>query len=236
MANKIGGVLAARHGWCRPDEVIRLVVPAPRGGTRYDVGGLSWEGNTGGRAVAEGVERVATAVDDLFIADYESGAAAPLIVYFGPGPQAQIMRAASVANPGVGLTWVLTSQRFALLEAVVEREERDGEPGSLWQKARRFGAGVRDFSRDVVDILADNKLADYAPGTPIPIADVVMRAEFPVQHLRSIGPARRRLPAGHSPRHVFALRIELGDGSGVDVIAATEENCARLHAMALGQR
>jgi hypothetical protein len=88
----------------------------------------------------------------------------------------------------------------------------------------------------VVDVLQDKKLAAYPPNEPIPVAPVTTRGEFPVQQVRSIGRATRNLPGSHAPRKVFALRIELADGSGLDVISAAEENAARLEAMAFGRQ
>ncbi|MEU5845481.1 hypothetical protein [Saccharopolyspora shandongensis] len=240
MSKQLGGVLAARYGWCRPDEVIRLAVPCDRSSIRFDIGGLSWEGEAGGQAVAEGADRMLAAVDDLVNAssDYDSRTSPPKVVYFGSSPQAQVMHAASAAeSPETRLTWVLTSHRIALLEEVPESaEDVAGAGDSIWQKARKFGAGVRDFSRDVVDILQDKKLADYEPNIPIPVSRVAVRTEFPAQHVRSIGQTARQLPAEHAPRKVFALRIELTDGSGVEVIAQTDESIARLQAMAFGHQ
>lgn len=170
-------------------------------------------------------------------ADHDSRLPPPKVVCFGPGPQSQVMRLRpSTEDIDVRFTWVLTSHRLALLAEVPKPAAGEGASGSFWQKARKFGAGVRDFSRDVVDVLQDKKLAAYPPNEPIPVAPVTTRGEFPVQQVRSIGRATRKLPGSHAPRKVFALRIELADGSGLDVISAAEENAARLEAMVFGRQ
>ncbi|HEY8479617.1 MAG TPA: hypothetical protein VIL71_07275 [Spirillospora sp.] len=237
VTRKIGGALAARRHWCRPDEFIRLAVGASLKSSRFDVGGVPWYGFTDGQVAAGRGERVIDAVDSVssLVQLDDAGASPPPVVYYGPHPQVEIMRALYAANPDAVLTWVLTSQRFVLQETPLERKET-GESDSLLGKARKLGAGVRDFSRDVVDIFTDKKFGDYAPGVPVPLADVAVRAEFPAQRIRMITQARRHLPVDYSPRRVSTLRIELDDESGVDVITDSEENCARLHAMAFGQQ
>ncbi|MDA3650178.1 hypothetical protein LZ318_40145 [Saccharopolyspora indica] len=235
MSKQLGGVLAVRHGWCRPDEVIRFAVPCVRSSIRYDISGLSWEGTSGGSAIG----RVATAVEDLVGAssEHDNRLSPPRVVYSGPNPQAQIMQARPEAEDAdVLFTWVLTSHRLALLAEVPEPAAEEGISDSVWQKARKFGAGVRDFSRDVVDILQDKKLGEYPPNAPVPVAPVAVRAEFPLQQVRAINRTTRRLPGGYAQRDVFALRIELGDGSVLEVISQTEEHAARLEAMAHGRQ
>lgn len=61
VSERVGGVLAARHGWCGPDEVIRFAVPCTPSGIRFDVTGLSWEGGP----ESMGIGRAITAVEDL---------------------------------------------------------------------------------------------------------------------------------------------------------------------------
>lgn len=234
MSKQLGGVLAVRHGWCRPDEVIRFAVPCTRSGIRFDISGVSWDGTSGGSAVG----RAAAVAEDIVSAssEHDNRLSPPKVVYSGPGPQAQIMQ----ARPGsedadVLFTWVLTSHRIALLaEAPAPAAEESAD--SVWQKAQRFGAGVRDFSRGVADILQDKKLGEYPPNAPVPVAPVAVRAEFPVQQVRAINRTTRRLPGGYAQRKVFALRIELGDGSVLEVISQTEEHAARLEAMAYGRQ
>ncbi|MER7014135.1 hypothetical protein ABT324_22165 [Saccharopolyspora sp. NPDC000359] len=234
MSKRVGGVLAARQGWCQPDEVVRFAVSGNLSSTRFDVHGLSWEGRAGGSAAG----RVVTAVEDVVNAssDHDNRLPPPRIVCFGPGPQSEIMRATPADGADVPATWVLTSHRFALLAEVPPAEDAEEAADSIWQKARKFGAGVRDFSRDVVDVLQDKKLGDYAAGEPVPVAPVAVRAEWPVQQVRAVSRTNRKLPIGYAPRQVPALRVELADGSGVELISPTEENVARLEAMAFGRQ
>ncbi|MER6988228.1 hypothetical protein ABT337_01865 [Saccharopolyspora hirsuta] len=182
---------------------------------------------------------MATAVEDMVSAssDHDNRLPPPKVVCFGPGPQAQIMQARPAEDADARFTWVLTSHRLALLaEVPPPAEEAEDSGDSIWQKARKFGVGVRDFSRDVVDILQDRKLGEYPPNEPIPVAPVAVRAEFPVQQVRAVNRTNRKLPGGYAPRKVFALRVELADGSGLDVLSPTEENVARLEAMAFGRQ
>lgn len=241
MSKRVGGVLAARHGWCGPDEVIRFAVPCTPSGIRFDVDGLSWDGRSG--SAGKGIERAFSAVEGLVNAssDYDDRLPPPKVVCFGPGPQSQVMGFRPVTEDAdVRFTWMLTSHRLALLAEVPEppepEQEKEESSGSFWQKARKFGAGVRDFSRDVADILQDKKLGAYPANEPIPVAPVTSHGEVPVQQVRAIGRATRKLPRSYASRKVFALRVELADGSGLDVISAAEENIVRLEAMAFGRQ
>ncbi|GAA4869337.1 hypothetical protein [Saccharopolyspora cebuensis] len=234
MARHLGGTLALRQHWCRPDEVIRLVAAFRGSGVRFDVPGLSWEGRTGGRAAAEGIERGMIAADQLISGSWEiAGASPPRIVYFGPGVRSQVLAAAGMERDSAAeLMWVLTSQRTALLRRRPESVAEDG--GGLWDRARRFGAGVRGFSREVVDVVRDDRLGGHPAGAPVPLAAVDELAQLTGATV--VGLSRRRLPSEHGERDSAALRIGLDDRSGFDIIAPTDDDAHRLHALATGQK
>lgn len=105
---RLGGVVAARRGWCRPDEAIRFVVACTGGGVRYDVGGLTWLGSHGSQGMAEGAERTAGAVGELarsaMHGDEPMGTAVPRAVYSAPNPQGKIMRARTARPSSCGWT------------------------------------------------------------------------------------------------------------------------------------
>ncbi|MDA3630208.1 hypothetical protein OU415_32600 [Saccharopolyspora sp. WRP15-2] len=183
----------------------------------------------------EGIERFGVAVADVVSGGDDSGATPPRVVYFGQSPQARIVRALEAScKPDTELMWVLTTHRLGLLEVLAPEVDEDSG-GSLWSKARKFGAGVKDFSRDVADIFQGKQLGEFAADTPIPVREVTAHVEFPAQLVRSVAATKRKLPSDYRPRKVFPLRIELDDGSGLEVIAQTEEAVARLQAMAFGR-
>ncbi|MFF0521962.1 hypothetical protein ACFYTC_24900 [Actinomadura nitritigenes] len=57
--DEVGGTLALRRHWCRPDEPVLLCVPCHPTGVRFDMGGLDWRGllKKGARAVMDVVGR-----------------------------------------------------------------------------------------------------------------------------------------------------------------------------------
>jgi hypothetical protein len=238
---RLGGVLAARQNVCRPDEVIRLHVACNINRIRYDIGGMSWEGRTGAGRAAESGENAALWVDNLMSEEDASGRSLPSAIVFGANPACvmgqAILPLRDLARNGM---WLLTSERLCWVEEVSPAAAADAtaEDGSMWARARKIGAGVRDFSRDVVDVLQDK--LPYTPHEPIPLADLVVRVEFSVQHIASVSPAHRRLPSeyqtGVGSLGSPVLRVTLHDGSGVDFYIGNDTLVQRVHAMALGQR
>ncbi|WP_149259871.1 hypothetical protein [Actinomadura sp. K4S16] len=217
---ELGGTLALRRHWCRPDEPVLLCLYCHGTALRFDVDGHDWRGIPGGAGRAV-LNAVGAGMDSAF---REDGLNPPAMVVHGPSSGL----AARVALPDSQETryWVLTPHRIgvvAMLQAEAAESGAPDEPqGGVLSRARRIAAGAAEIGRALA------RDHPYPPGEPVPLSRVAGLAEIPAAQIAHIGLDRRKLPSGYRPRKVPVLRIGLHDGSGFDITASDDEAAGRL--------
>jgi hypothetical protein len=226
--DELGGTLALRRHWCRPDEPVLLCVPCHPTSVRFDMGGLDWRGlpKKGARAVMDVVGRGVDFVDR----DLGQTMTHPVLVVHGAEAGSLAGRAV-LPVPSGPRAWVLTPYRIGVVDivpgpaaqarAAAEREAG----GGLLSRARKIAAGAAEIGRSL------GRDHPYPPGEPVPLAGVAPVAEIPAARIAGIGLDRRKLPPGYHPRKVPVLRVALHDGSGFDVVAPDDEAAGRLARM-----
>lgn len=149
----------------------------------------------------------------------------PHLVVFGPSAAAEAPTACADLGGPAPMWCVLTPLRLAWVRAVEDRSEPDG---SFLGRARGFATSARESLMGK---------SDYPAHRPVETVDVWSAAEVPRARITSVTMAERTLPRDCATRDVHVLRVELADGSGVDVVAGREvEHARRLLDLATGQR
>jgi hypothetical protein len=226
---KLDGVLAIRQSWCRPGEPILLCAGSGGTATRYDIAGADWWGRPerGGLGkLAGALGNAAAGVVDAALADggpEDSGADAPHVVAWGPGPDSL---AATICRPAPVRTWlVLTPHRLACVTVVEEQAEPEPEKSVLDR--------VSGFARAARDVFSSS--SPYPPHQPVLTVEMTTFSELPRERITAVTLAERKLPRQYQHRDSHALRVSLVDGSGVDVLVSGQDRAQRLYAMATGQ-
>lgn len=197
---RLGGVLALRETWCRPDETILWCCEGAK--PRFDVPGVNPDGTTG-----KGQKRldVAIAVAGLLAgeADFDTDVPTPAVIASGTTAHAQAPRLAYAAAAEPGL-WVLTSQRFAYTAPVPDPAPPPArQPGGLMGKLRSRAESVRSFVTGG---------PAYTPGEHVPVRPQRSVFEIPREQVTPTGLSVREKPRFTDRRPVFDTYV-FTDGS-----------------------
>ncbi|MEU5693287.1 hypothetical protein [Actinosynnema sp. NPDC020468] len=225
---KLGGVLAIRESWARPDEPVLLCVGVSPSAIRFDVTGLDWWGRPERGALGKVAGGLGNAVFSVANAatggsgPEDGGPDAPTAVVWGPRPDTLATRTCRV---GTGQSWlVLTSHRLGCVTVVQPPPDPEPEK-SLLDRVTGFAKGARDIFT----------ATSYPPHRPVETEEVVTVAEVPREHIAGVALAERKLPRGVQPRQAHVLRLSLVDGSGLDVVAVRgPEHAHRLLTLVTG--
>ena len=114
---RLGGVLALRETWCRPDETIVWCCSGAK--PRFDIPKVHPDGTTGAKPL-DTIVKVLDVANFVVSEDADLDSdrpAVPAVLVSGPNPHCEAARLAytAAAEPGM---WVLTSQRFAYVAPV----------------------------------------------------------------------------------------------------------------------
>lgn len=231
VSDPVGASLAARRGWCRPDEPIRWALRTH--GMEFRVDGLDSNGirkpglgkklsgmaGQAGMAVAVGALTVAFGGGEGDSRSESGSRNTPRrdLTVFGPGPRCTAVNLVRSALPA-GCTasdssWVLTPNRLAVLLPVGELRSHDTGPGG-W---RQLGHGWGDVGR----VLVGAKSEEF--GRNVPGGE--MRAEG-VRPWFELGRGEisefRAVDLGGILRSQCALILPDGSGVALDARLPTE--------------
>lgn len=207
---RLGGVLALRETWCRPDETIQWCCEGAR--PRFDMPGVAPDGATGQAKAFNTAMNVA----DFLLSDNGSGdgpPAPPAVLATGLGPNCEAGRLAYAAAAEPGL-WVLTSQRFAYV-APVPDPPPPSQPRGLLGKLQAKAESVRSFVTGG---------SAYTPGEPVPVRPQRSVFEIHSGQVTVLGPTVRRRPRFTVREPVFdkfvfadtsSLEFYTGPGGGL---------------------
>ncbi|GIG68443.1 hypothetical protein [Phytomonospora endophytica] len=188
---RLGGVLALRETWCRPDEKILWCCDGAK--PRFDVPGVNPDGSTG-----KGQKRLETAfaVADLLSGepDSDTGVPTPKVIASGTSANTEAPRLAYAAAAEPGL-WVLTTQRFAYVAPVP-----DPTPPPAPQQRGLLGK-LRSQAENVRSFVSGGPA--YVPGEPVPVRAQRSVFELHSGQVTATGPSVWKRPRFHDLEPVF---------------------------------
>lgn len=203
---RLGGVLALRETWCRPDEKILWCCNGAK--PRFDIPKVNPDGSTGGKPL----DTIVTVLDVASFLTSEDGGPdgdrppTPAVLVSGPGVHCEAARLAYTAAAEPGL-WVLTSQRFAYVSPVPAPEPRPApQERGLLGKLRSKAESVRTF------VTGGPAFPD---GEPIPVRPQRSVFELHGGQFTAAGSAVRTRPRFAEANAVFE-KFVLADGSTLE--------------------
>lgn len=205
---RLGGLLALRETWCRPDEPILWCCTGA--GPRFDVPGVGPDGKPGKGRSALGA---ALAVAD-FLTSEDPGSSAgppepPAVIASGPAMHAEAPRLAQTAAAEPGL-WVYTPYRLAYVAPV-----SDPAPAPAPQ-ARGLLGKLRSQAENVRAFVTGS--SGYANGEPIGLREQRSVFELRPGQFTGAGTAVRERPR-FTDREPLYDRFVLADGSLLEFYA-----------------
>jgi hypothetical protein len=228
LADPLGPSAHARKYLCRPGE--RLLWAAYGRVFNYDVNGLTplGEPKKGAlRKFGEGAAGFAGDAVSEMLGGSDDGTdrpAPPEVITFGSNLEALapgLLRGLPPVFATEFRVWVLTADRFAVLEEVPPESAPDSGDRSFLAKAACFGKGLAKAGKDIADIVTDRTKSYGAnrEGEPVTPHEMTVRAELPRARIAEVAPARR----GSKFRSKPCLRMSLVDGSGFDFLFGLED-------------
>lgn len=203
---RLGGVLALRETWCRPDEKILWCCSGAK--PRFDIPKVNSDGSTGGKPLDTILNVLDVAnflVSDTADLDSERPAA-PAVLVTGPSAHCEAARLAYTAAAEPGL-WVLTTQRFAYVAPVPAPEPPPAaQERGLLGKLRSKAESVRTFVTGG---------PPFPAGEPIPVRAQRSVFELHGGQFTAAGAAVRTRPRFADLKPVFD-RFVFADGSALD--------------------
>jgi len=212
---RLGGILALRETWCRPDEKILWCCDGAK--PRFDVPKANPDGTTGRKPGSAIMGAIAVA-DFLISDDADTGngpPTTPAVIASGPNVHCEAARLAYTAAAEPGL-WVLTSQRFAYVAPVPAPE-----PPPLPQERGLLGK-LRSKAESVRTFVTGGP--GFTAGEPIPVRAQRSVFELHGGQFTAAGAAIRERPRFTDPKPVFekfvftdgsTLEFHTGPGGGV---------------------
>lgn len=238
LAEPLGPAAVARERVCRDGEDLLW---AAYGRTHYyDIPGRYPDGSPKPNAVVRGAVRAGDFLGDVVSAalggaDDDASRPPPAdAIVFGPAPDClahRYLRDVPSVSPVLRRLWTLTPRRLALhaeLPPVALREPAAAaRGGSFLAKAARVGSGLVKLGRDLAEIVVDNRMTfgGNVEDEPVVAAEFEPLLEVPRERIAAIGVATR----SSAP----VLRVELVDGSGVDLLVAMTDPEETEYALAL---
>ncbi|MEV0646212.1 hypothetical protein AB0I28_13205 [Phytomonospora sp. NPDC050363] len=204
---RLGGILALRETWCRPDETVLWCCEGAE--PRFDVPGLRPDGAVGKKRSA-----LDTAINvvDFVASDNFSGSGppqAPAVIATGPSAHCEAARMAYTAAAEPGL-WVLTSHRLAYVAPVP-----DPAPATVPQSRGLLGK-LREKADNVRGFITGGPW--YADDEPVPVRRQRSVFEIHTGGFTVIGTAVRDRPRFTDPKPLYE-KVALPDGSLLEFYA-----------------